>query len=52
MINFDNASTTKISKQSLDAYVQASDSFYNPSSLYYEGVKSKNIIEDARNFFC
>jgi len=51
MINFDNASTTKISKQSLDAYVHASESFYNPSSLYYEGVKSKNIIEDARNFF-
>lgn len=51
MIYFDNAATTKISKTSLEAYVNASEVFYNPSSLYNPAVESKKMIEDARTFF-
>ena len=48
MLYFDNASTTKISKSSLDSYISASEVFYNPSSLYAPSVAAKKIIEDAR----
>jgi len=51
MLNFDNASTTKISKESLNAYVQTSEMFFNPSANYLEGAKSKSVIEDARTYF-
>ena len=50
MLYFDNASTTKISKASLEAYVQASECFYNPSSLYAPATKAKAMIEDCRNY--
>ena len=46
---FDNASTTKISKTSLDSYVRASECFFNPSSLYAESVTAKNMIVESRN---
>ena len=49
MLYFDNAATTKISKASLDEYIKASESFFNPSSLYGVSAKSKGLIEDARN---
>ena len=45
---FDNAATTKISKESLEEYIKASEFFHNPSSLYGESSKSKAIIENAR----
>lgn len=48
---FDNASTTKISENALNAYVSFSNNFYNPSALYAEAVDSKKLIEDAREFF-
>lgn len=51
MKNFDNASTTKISKSALDSYNWASEFFYNPSSLYAPAVKGKNLIEEARQYF-
>ena len=51
MLYFDNAATTKISKPSLEAYVEASECFYNASSLYAPAVKAKNIIEQARSYF-
>ncbi len=51
MINFDNAATTKISKASLDAYIKASDVFFNSSANYLEGTKAKAIIDNARSFF-
>ncbi|MBR6779101.1 MAG: aminotransferase class V-fold PLP-dependent enzyme [Clostridia bacterium] len=51
MLNFDNASTTKISKSSLDAYVKASEDFFNPSSLYAQAAKVKQDIEQTRDFF-
>ncbi len=50
MLYFDNAATTKISKTSLEAYVKASECFFNPSSLYGESGKAKAMIEDARNY--
>lgn len=51
MLYFDNAATTKISKQSLDAYVSSSECFYNPSSLYSQAGKSQALIEEARQYF-
>ena len=50
MLYFDNASTTQISRESLDAYISASEYFYNPSSLYAPSVIAKNIIDESRNF--
>ena len=50
MLYFDNAATTQISKESLDAYVKASECFYNPSSLYAPSVESKNMIETSRKY--
>ena len=49
MKNFDNASTTKISENSLKTYVEASEQYYNPSSLYLPASKSKLLLEEARN---
>lgn len=48
MLYFDHASTTKISEESLKAYIEASECFYNPSSLYAPSVEAKKIIEKAR----
>ena len=45
---FDNAATTMISKSSLDAYVQASECFYNPSSLYMPSFNAKQLVDNAR----
>ena len=46
---FDNAATTMISKSSLGAYVQASECFFNPSSLYSQSYEAKSLVEQARN---
>ncbi len=51
MKNFDNASTTKISKESLESYVSASECFYNASANYIGGAKAKQILEEARAYF-
>lgn len=51
MLNFDNASTTKISKLALEAYNKASENFYNPSALYGAALEVKKQIEGAREFF-
>lgn len=48
---FDNAATTKISEASLNAFVQASEVFYNPSSLYRQSGEAKNRINESRDFF-
>ncbi|MBR1988738.1 MAG: cysteine desulfurase [Clostridia bacterium] len=50
MLNFDNAATTKISEKSLQAYVTASETFFNPSSLYVKALESKKLIDNARNY--
>lgn len=51
MKNFDNAATTQISKSSLEAYVKASEFFYNPSGLTAPSMQAKQIIEQARLTF-
>ncbi len=50
MLNFDNAATTKISDKSLQAYISASECFFNPSALYKEAIESNKIIESAREY--
>ena len=50
MLYFDNAATTKTSKASLEAYVQTSECFFNPSSLYAQAGQAKSLIEDARAY--
>lgn len=51
MLYFDNAATTKISKSSLEVYVKASESFFNPSALYANAGEAKKQLEDARAYF-
>lgn len=51
MLNFDNASTTKISALALETYNKASENFYNPSALYGSALEVKKQIEGARSFF-
>lgn len=51
MVYFDNAATTKISSVSLDAYVKASEQFFNPSALYAEAGESKQVLEQTREYF-
>ena len=51
MVYFDNAATTKISSASLDAYVKTSEQFFNPSALYAQAGKSKQVLEQTREYF-
>ncbi len=51
MLYFDNAATTKISKASLDSYINASECFFNPSSLYLGASEAKRTLENARSVF-
>ncbi len=51
MLNFDNASTTRISKSALDEYIRTSEIFYNPSALYEQGLRAKQLIDEARSCF-
>lgn len=48
---FDSASTTKISENSLRAYNQASEEYFNPSALYLPSVEVMGQINSAREFF-
>lgn len=46
---FDNAATTKMSEKTLELYTSTSSLYFeNPSSLYPEGIKAKEINEKAR----
>ena len=45
---FDNAATTKVNTEVLQAYNEACEDFYNPSSLYTPSLSVKNRIEMAR----
>lgn len=51
MLYFDNAATTKISKNSLEAYNKYSECFFNPSALYRLGSESKSLVEQVRKYF-
>lgn len=46
---FDNAATTRMSRHSLDAYINVvQDHIGNPSSLHEEGRKAKELLEGTR----
>lgn len=45
---FDYASTTPIKENVMEAYVNASRMFYNPSALNFMSIEVKNKIEEAR----
>ena len=45
---FDNAATTRVNDEVLQAYNEACKDFYNPSSLYTPSLSVKNKIEMAR----
>ncbi|MBO5910118.1 MAG: cysteine desulfurase [Clostridia bacterium] len=45
---FDNAATTRVNDEVLQAYNEACNEFYNPSSLYTPSLMVKNKIEMAR----
>ena len=45
---FDNAATTRVKMEVLQAYNEACEDFYNPSSLYTPSLSVKNRIEMAR----
>ena len=45
----DNAATTKMSRNALDAYMKTSDNCYgNPSSVHSHGQKASNLLFSAR----
>ncbi len=45
----DNAATTKVRQEALDAYVKTSETLFgNPSSLHSEGQRAKELLEDCR----
>ena len=48
-VYLDNAATTPLSSSVKDYVVSLLDCFYNPSSTYDDGKKSKRIIEEARS---
>lgn len=48
MLYLDNAATTPLSPQTKQYIIELLDQFYNPSSLYQDGVNTKQIIEQSR----
>jgi len=50
MIFFDNASTTKCTKESLEIVTRyLTEEYYNPSALYHNALAVKQALEKARN---
>lgn len=48
-VYLDNAATTKMLPEAIDAVVEAMhDTFGNPSGMYQVGFKSKSSIDKAR----
>lgn len=47
-IYLDHAAATELSPQTKQYIIQLLDQFYNPSSLYQDGVNTKQIIEQSR----
>lgn len=47
-VYLDNAATTKIRPEALDAMTAAYSEYGNPSSLHHEGQASRKALEDAR----
>ena len=49
MIYFDNAATTKVSKDVLKVYIENIDRYFaNPSSIHYLGMEANNKINLAK----
>lgn len=48
MVYLDNASTKQLSNDMKEYLISLLDVYGNPSSLHFLGVKSHNIVEDAR----
>lgn len=48
MIYLDNAATTPLSNNMKDYLYDIMDKFYNPSSIYRDGVSVRQMINDAR----
>lgn len=48
MIYFDNAATTKPSNTAIEAFIEASKSYYNPSANYRPSIELKKQLEKAR----
>ncbi len=49
MIFLDNASTTRASEHTLEVFAKyARECYFNPSSMYHEGISAKKAIEDSR----
>lgn len=49
MIYFDNAATTRVTKEAAETALKYfTDLYYNPSAMYHEGLKVKNDIETVR----
>ena len=47
-VYLDSAATTKLTPQVKQCIIKLLDQFYNPSSLYQNGVNTRQIIEQAR----
>lgn len=47
-IYLDHSATTPLSPQTKQYIIELLDQFYNPSSLYQDGVNTKQIIEQSR----
>ena len=46
---FDNAATTRMSKQAIQKYASVAESYIgNPSALHQEGIKAKALLEELR----
>lgn len=53
MIYLDNSATTQMSTSTCEIYNKfAHEFFFNPSSIYYQGINVKNSIEEAKNIIC
>ena len=49
---FDNAATSRVCQEALEAMKKAAlDIYGNPSSLHFEGVNAEGMIEEGRQFF-
>lgn len=45
---FDNAATTRMRAEALEAFAKASETFANPSSLHSEGYAASSLLEASR----
>lgn len=52
MIYLDNAATTKMYKEAIEAEIEVAENFYaNSSSIHSFGMESENLIKETKNIF-